>query len=178
MESMKQEIRLWSKRNLTPFGKIIVLKSLVVSKIVHILQSLPSPSEKIFKELESLFYNFLWNNGPDKIKRVISTQSKVYGGLDMLDIRLFNMALKISWIGKLFSKTSKWILAIKQICPTMLKILENGPEFIITLRKSNDNDFWDDTLLYFKLFSEKFVINSWQKLMSQSFLFAKNIKID
>ena len=46
MNSMKQEIQLWSKRDLTPFGKITVLKALVVSKIVHILQSLPSPSEK------------------------------------------------------------------------------------------------------------------------------------
>ena len=122
MNSMRQEIKTWSKRDSTTFGKIALLNALVVSKIVHILQSLPSPSENIFKELESMFYQFLWNNGPDKIKRVVSTQSKLSGGLDMLDLRQFDKSLKISWIGKLFRKDSKWITVIKNICPSIINI--------------------------------------------------------
>ena len=96
----------------------------------------------------------------------------------MLDIRLFNTSLKISWIGKLFSKNTKWKLTIKQICPPMINILENGPQYIDILRKNNDNDFWNDTLACFRLFSERFVFNSWQKFTSQSFLYNKSIRID
>ena len=52
MDAMRYEIGQWSKRDLTPFGKITVLKSLVLSKIVYILMSLPNPSRKYLKELE------------------------------------------------------------------------------------------------------------------------------
>ena len=34
IDAMRYEIGQWSKRDLTPFGKIAVLKSLVLSKIV------------------------------------------------------------------------------------------------------------------------------------------------
>ena len=178
MNSMKQEMQLWSKRYLTPFGKIIVIKSLVVSKIVHILQSLPSPSENIFKELEKMFYGFLWNNGPDKIKRLVSTQSKFYGGIDMLNIRLFDKSLKISWIGKLFRRNSKWGSVIKQMCPHIANMRENGPEYIDCLMKTKHNKFWTDTLASYKFFTQKYTITNWQAYISQSFLFNQNIKID
>ena len=52
MDAMRYEIGQWLKRDLTPFGKITVLKSLVLSKIVYILMTLPNPSRKYLKELE------------------------------------------------------------------------------------------------------------------------------
>ena len=45
IREMATEIDKWRKRDLTPFGKITVLKSLVISKIVHLLLALPSPSQ-------------------------------------------------------------------------------------------------------------------------------------
>ena len=38
-------IRLWFPRFLTPIGKIIIIKSLLTSKFIHILLSLPSPTK-------------------------------------------------------------------------------------------------------------------------------------
>ena len=40
LDAVRNETGQWSKRDLTPFGKITVLKSLVLSKIVYILMSL------------------------------------------------------------------------------------------------------------------------------------------
>ena len=40
---MKKMMSSWSARNLTLVGKIAILKSLVVSQIVYLLSSLPSP---------------------------------------------------------------------------------------------------------------------------------------
>ena len=37
MNEMKIEINQWSKRDLTPFGKVTVIKTLILSKIVHLL---------------------------------------------------------------------------------------------------------------------------------------------
>ena len=40
---IKQEIAQWNRRNLTPLGKITVIKSLLLSKLVHLFTSLPNP---------------------------------------------------------------------------------------------------------------------------------------
>jgi len=51
----------WSARNLTLLGKIAILKSLVVSQIVYLLSSLPSPPG-VIKEINCLLHDFLWDN--------------------------------------------------------------------------------------------------------------------
>ena len=40
----------WSKRLLTPLGRITVIKSLALSKINHLILALPNPSTKIIDE--------------------------------------------------------------------------------------------------------------------------------
>ena len=42
---------LWLPRNLTPHGKITLFKSLMLSKITHILLSLPSPKHSTIKKI-------------------------------------------------------------------------------------------------------------------------------
>lgn len=48
--------KIWSKRNLTLFGKITVLKSSVFSKCVHLFMALPNPPTDIIKTLETISY--------------------------------------------------------------------------------------------------------------------------
>ena len=52
IEEMKKLCLNWSKRILTPIGKITVIKSLALSKINHLILSLPKPSEKIIKDIQ------------------------------------------------------------------------------------------------------------------------------
>ena len=60
LEVIKKIIRLWNARNLTPYGKIMIIKSLLISKVTHILLSLPSPTLELMTNLEKLFKNFIW----------------------------------------------------------------------------------------------------------------------
>ena len=60
LNEMKKVLNACSRRNLTPFGRITLIKSLVVSKITHLLMNLPDPEESFFNELNKLLYNFLW----------------------------------------------------------------------------------------------------------------------
>ena len=48
----------WSKRKLTLLGRMAIIKSLALSKFVHLLSSLPDLPKELFKELEGRFYNF------------------------------------------------------------------------------------------------------------------------
>ena len=56
MGEIQKLIRIWSTRNLIPYGKVIIIKSLLISKVTHMLLSLPSPSVLCIKELNRNFY--------------------------------------------------------------------------------------------------------------------------
>ena len=58
LNGMKKVLNAWSRRDLTPFGRITVIKSLVISKITHLLMNLPDPEENCLKELISFCINF------------------------------------------------------------------------------------------------------------------------
>ena len=49
---------VWCKRKLSPFGKIAVIKSMAVSKIVHLLLCLPDPPSEFLKDLNAILFKF------------------------------------------------------------------------------------------------------------------------
>ena len=56
-----------------------------------------------------MFSNFIWNNGPDKVKRCILTQNYNKGGLWMIDLHNFVAALRINCLKKNILKESKYL---------------------------------------------------------------------
>ena len=46
---IEQEIKQWSKRILTPLGRITILKTLLVAKLNHLFIALPNPSDEMIK---------------------------------------------------------------------------------------------------------------------------------
>ena len=57
---IKNSIKMWRRRFLTPFGKINVIKSLLLPKITHLLISLPNPDTEILNIIGGISYDFLW----------------------------------------------------------------------------------------------------------------------
>jgi hypothetical protein len=53
---IEKEITHWNKRNITPYGKITVIKSLLLSKITHLFIALPKPNKEWLKLLEKAFF--------------------------------------------------------------------------------------------------------------------------
>ena len=51
---------MWNARFLTPYGKITIVKSLQISRITHVLFSLPSPTNEMIDELDNLFKIFFF----------------------------------------------------------------------------------------------------------------------
>ena len=89
------------KRSLTPLGKITVIKSLILSQLNHLFMSIPLPGKGFCENLNKKLYNFVWDDKPEKIKRVILSQNKVNGGLKMPNIVNFIDALKCTWIRRI-----------------------------------------------------------------------------
>lgn len=66
----------WKKRNLTPIGKVTLIKSLIISQQNHLFISLPTPEISYLKNRNIILFNFLWNSNVDKIKRKLTTTQK------------------------------------------------------------------------------------------------------
>ena len=55
LDEIKKTINCWSCRNLTLFGKVVILKTLVLSKIVNIC-SVIYIQDNFIKEVDALFF--------------------------------------------------------------------------------------------------------------------------
>ena len=66
IRQMEEVLEQAAKRNLTLFGKVCIVKTLAISKIVYVSMCLTVP-EKIIKEIDQRIFKFLWGKR-DRIK--------------------------------------------------------------------------------------------------------------
>ena len=105
IESIENVISVWRMRGLTLGGKITVLKTLVMSKIVFIsfLSNVPT---LIIDKLITIQNDFLWDGKRAKVKHAALIGSYETGGLKSLDIKAKIKALQLSWVRRLYDGTN------------------------------------------------------------------------
>ncbi len=117
MTKITNNIKIWSKRYLTLYGKIVVLNTFIISQFVYMMSVLPGPSEDIITQVNTIIFDFVWNNKPDKIKRNVMKLPKHLGGLSVPDIVIKNMALKIAWVPRSIGQINSWNVWLYQYFP-------------------------------------------------------------
>ena len=143
---ISNEIKIWNKRNLTPVGKITIIKSLFLSKLNHLFASLPNPNPELLSNLNSIFFHFIWNGKKDKVKRNIMTQNYEKGGLKMIKLDTFILSMKLTWIKRLLTKTPKYVELFESTVSNIYKLINRGNQYIKSIQKSIENNFWRDVL--------------------------------
>ena len=154
LQKIKKEMGNWKSRLLTPFGRITLIKTLFLPKLIHLFMSLPVPNA-LLKEINSLMYEFLWDSKPDKVKRKTICAEYSNGGLRMTDIFNFEKALKLSWIRKIVQQTnSHWksLLIDNGYNINSIPIMGGSYPFYSRLQ---ENKFWNKVFDYWKNFCEK-----------------------
>ena len=141
---IERSISLWNTRNITPYGKIIVIKSLLLSKIIHVLLSLPSPNSDTLNRLEMIFRDFIWNKKPPKFRGEILETLPNLGGLKMTNLAIFDAALKISWIKRILDQSIGW--AEFPIQYRITEILKYGDLFPQKIEEKIKNKFWKNVV--------------------------------
>ena len=99
LKSMKKLLNLWRSRSLTLYGRITILKSLALSKLVYNTSVLTFPLE-FASSVKTAISEFVWQTKP-KIKHTTMIGPKIKGGLDLPDFEIMNNALKVTWIKRL-----------------------------------------------------------------------------
>ena len=117
---IKALYKVWLKRQITPLGRVAVLKSLILSKIIHLWILLPNPPDSLVDALQKTVFQFVWNRKQDRISRKVTVKTIANGGLGIPDIRHYINALKLSWIRKLKTSDHKWKGIITSTYPKVL----------------------------------------------------------
>lgn len=148
----------WSWRVLSITGKIKVIKSLAVSKFVHLLTTLLTPNESFLKELETLFYSFICGGKDDKIARKTIINDIEDGGLKVSDIRSLAKALRISWIKNVWAVNHQadWKRLLFSNCPYWEDVWLLSKRLLSVFASSFvENTFW------------RSVVESWAEIVRE-----------
>jgi len=96
LQSMKKMFDMWKQRNMSLIGKIQVIKTAGVSRLIFITNMRNTPPH-IIKKANAILYSFLWN-GTEKVKRLTMISDIANGGLKMPHLESIIETEKIIWI--------------------------------------------------------------------------------
>ena len=107
VKRIKNTITTWSNMYLKMFGKITVLKTMVLSQILNVCSTVYIP-EYFIKQVDKYYFQFLWGQGKRaKVKTEVMISSKTLGGAKMIDFQSMICSMKALWIKRFLSSTLK-----------------------------------------------------------------------
>ena len=121
LKSMQKMINVWTSRNLSLRGKIMIIKALILPQIQFLFSMLFTP-DQILKKIDDMLFKYLWSNKPPKIKHNTIIAPTQKGGLGMVDVYEVHTAAKCGWIKRLVNDSKgKW----KGLMGTRLNLKQN-----------------------------------------------------
>ena len=159
IQEIQRLLTRWKRRDLTILGKITVIKSLAISKLIHLLIALPNPPQQFFNQITKLFYNFIWNEGPDRVKREVLCNTYDMGGAKMVDIKHFADALKLTWLRRYFTKNNIWQQPLTSSSEKYHLMWKVGSYYLVN-RVEIENPFWKDLLVIWSRFCSKVTLSN------------------
>ena len=147
LSDIQKLIDQWKRRRLTPLGRLSIIKSLLIPKLNHLILTIPNPGQEYLRKLEIELYKFLWGSSTHRIKKNTIVQDYRFGGLKMIDYTEFIVALKTSWIRRIFHTDTKWVKLLEATLQMKVsELLLKGSVFILDISKTVQNRFWKDVL--------------------------------
>ena len=105
LKCIKRSINMWKWRNLTLLGKIQIVKTFAIPKFMYRASVIPT-SKDLIKEVNAIFYNFIWN-GKDKVKRRALINNIEQGGLKMIDVECTINTKRVLCLKKYLEESSR-----------------------------------------------------------------------
>ena len=159
LEKFQKLLDSWRTRDLTLFGKVLIIKTLALSQLVF-SSTCCSVTDETKKKITKSIYSFLWHKR-DRIKRNTLICDITEGGINMIDIDCFFDAIKSAWVKRITdSNDEKWSHLPKQYLRKL------GPHYM-ALKMNFDNsqffpqintipDFYQQVLLGFNRTKDKY----------------------
>ena len=88
IESIKKCLKIWNCRDLSLQGRVLIIKTVALAKVVYLLTALSVP-KWVINIINREFFSFLWKYKRDKVSRRVVINDLENGGLNMLDLDPF-----------------------------------------------------------------------------------------
>ena len=111
IHKMETKLNMWQTRDLTLYGRTMLVKSLGISKFVYAASMLSVP-ETVVKTVQDRIFKFLWKNKKDKVKRAVIYQPFSHGGVNFPNVHTVVKSLHLSWLGRFLNCTNETWQAI------------------------------------------------------------------
>ena len=180
LAKMKETMNNWSRRRMSICGKIAIIKTLVVPKLVYALTVLPSPPKTFWDEANGLLYKFIHDNKRDKHKRKTLIGPFDKGGLNMVDVETQNASLKIGWMRRLLDCSGIWkdnvIERYKGVDYRYL--LQANMIYADIPVKHSDNNVWSEIWAHWCLYNYEKEVLTVESVLNQNIWFNSHIRIN
>ena len=134
IESLEKSIKLFHKRNLSLYGKILISKTFLLSQISFILQSLSLP-DSVLTKIDTMIFKFLWQRNlsnkkaHERIKRSVLCLNVNEGGLNMIKVKDQQKVFLLKWLKGLLDNNNKSNLKMSKVVDQYFKSI-GGIEYI------------------------------------------------
>ena len=128
VKSIQKVLRFWNRRMLSLEGRIIIFKTLAISKIVYLAFLIVIPNSLI-EELQKIQKTFIWHSSRPKISHKTLCNSFDNGGLKHVDISSKIISLQYSWLRKLCDENFHEWEIIPSPSHSIANYLLNFPSF-------------------------------------------------
>ena len=179
---LKKTIFIWSQREVTMYGKILLSKTFLISQFNFLFSCLPTPSDHIINELDKKIMQFIRSfKSPQKLSQDMLQLDKNKGGLNVTLLKDQVAGLKISWVTRLISNSNQsWKHLVNDTIP-----LKNNQFWLCNFKKNdvggivacfkNIPFFWRNVIVDWANYNYSDPENI-ASIMSQPLWFNSNIK--
>lgn len=180
IDKLQQRLNPWLQRGLTPYGKILLVKSVALSQLTYVMSVLPEPRADLVKRIENIIFEFIWNKKRARVKKGVLKMEYKKGGLKVPDVLTVARSLKVGWVKRYLDQnnSSNW----KKVVSPLLKITEEvsifqcNPEVNQIQRRVN-NIFWREAVLAWREVAQKETPTAGE-VLNEVIWFNKNIRIE
>ena len=160
--------KVWLKRQITPLCRVAVLKSLILSKIIHLwIYCQIHPTILLMSCRRQCFSLYgKKRRKKDRIRRKTAVRPIAKGGRGLPGIRHYINALKLIWIRKLKTSDHKWKSSIKPVYPKVL-LFEQLRSSLPT--GEHNFKFWCHVFKAYKEFGKKNMIRKLRKACCRAY---------
>ena len=152
-------IKMWNKRYLTVYGKITVIKSLLLPKFTHLFAALRTPDAESIRRLKTTLFNFLWNGKQDRVSRKSVYMEPSMGGLGMPDLTTYIMALKLAWVRREITSTHMWTKLFAEMISRGDFLWGKNEKSLKQVAQTTANVFWREVIQAYGRFMTAFRVD-------------------
>ena len=99
-------LKRWQHRKLTLMGKITIIITFALRKLIYPFTVLLDPLKEVIQKLNSEIFSFIWDSKPDEMKRTTLYRYYKNRGLRMINPQCLLNSLKASWMNCIFDDES------------------------------------------------------------------------